>query len=93
MNAHSAHEHHAAGKVPLALILEGVSTRWQMNILQLLGEPSAVQVAVYGHDDVHPVAYRISLDQARHLATQLTELLGAGESCAFEPKVAHGCGS
>jgi len=65
-----------AGKVPLAVVLEGVSPKWQMNILQVLATPTSAPTTVEGHGIVQPLAFRISPDQARHLATQITELLG-----------------
>jgi len=63
-------------KALLAVILEGVSAKWQMNVLQVLATPTTVRVTVDGHGTVDPIAYSITQDQARHLATQITEILG-----------------
>lgn len=60
----------------LAIVLDGVSERWQMNVLQILGCPTIEQVNVDGHGTVEALAIRLTQDQARHLATQITELLG-----------------
>jgi len=65
-----------AGKTLLAVVLDGVSPKWQMNVLQVLATSTSVQTTVDGYGTVDPVAFRISPDQARHLATQITELLG-----------------
>jgi len=65
-----------AGKVLLAVVLEGVSAKWQMNVLQVLATPTSVRVPVEGHGIIEPVAFIISQDQARRLATQIVELLG-----------------
>jgi hypothetical protein len=60
----------------LAFMLEGVPAQWQMNVLQVLAKPAPLQVALEGQGDVDVIGYQITRDQARHLATQIAELLG-----------------
>jgi len=62
--------------VPLAILLEGVSENWGMNVLQILGHPTLARVVIDGHGTVEAPAIRLSREQARHLATQIVELLG-----------------
>ena len=64
------------GRIPLVIVLEGVSERWQMNVLQFLGNLKSVEVKLDGHGTIEAPAILISPDQARHLATQITECLG-----------------
>jgi hypothetical protein len=61
---------------PVALVLDGVSAKWQRNVLQVLATPTSIRVAVDGHGHVDPIAFRVTPTQARHLAKQITELLG-----------------
>ena len=68
--------HSFAERTLLAVVLEGVSTNWQKNVLQVLATPISVRVMVEGHGTVNPTAFAISQAQARHLATQITEILG-----------------
>jgi hypothetical protein len=70
----------AVGPARLAVVLEGVSTKWQMNVLQVLATPVSVQVEVDGYGTVFPIAYSISAEQARMLALQISEALRR-ESC------------
>jgi len=65
-----------AAKTPIAVVLEGVSEKWQMNVLQVLATPTSVRVAMEGHGTVYPIGFLISQDQARQLATQIIEILG-----------------
>ena len=60
----------------LAIVLEGVSEKWQMNILQIRGWPSRVSVTLEGYCTVDAPAISLTPNQARHLATQITEILG-----------------
>ena len=60
----------------LAFVLEGVPTKWQMDVLQFVAVPTTIQVYLEGCGTIQPVAYQLSQEQARHLATQITELLG-----------------
>ena len=64
------------GRVRLAVILEGVPDKWQKNVLQVLASPTTAEVTVDGCGPVDAVAFRLTQEQARHLATQITELLG-----------------
>jgi len=63
-------------EVPLAIVLEGVSEKWQMNVVQILGRPTAATVKVDGYGTIAAAAFLLSPEQARHLAAQITELLG-----------------
>ena len=63
--------------VPLAVVLEGVSERWQMNVLQILGRPTSAKMKIDGYGTIAARAFVLSPAQARHLATQITELLGS----------------
>ena len=63
-------------RIPLAIVLEGVRGDWQANVLQVLARPGSAEVTVEGHGVVQATAFSPSPDQARHLATQITELLG-----------------
>ncbi len=60
----------------LAIVLEGVSENWQMNILQIRGCPTRVKVTLEGYGTVDAAAISLSPNQARHLATQIIEILG-----------------
>lgn len=62
--------------VPLAILLEGVSEKWGMNVLHILGRPASVTVEVDGHGTMDAPAILLSQPQGRHLATQIIELLG-----------------
>jgi hypothetical protein len=60
----------------LAIVLEGVSEKWGMNVLQILGRPTCAMVEVEGYGTIEAPAILLSQSQARHLATQIIELLG-----------------
>jgi len=60
----------------LAIVLDGVSENWQRNVLQIRGSSTRIDVIVDGYGPVEAPAIRLSPSQARHLATQITELLG-----------------
>ena len=60
----------------LAIILDGVSEQWQMNVLQISGCCSSIKVSLEGYGIIEAPAIRLTQFQARHLATQITELLG-----------------
>ena len=62
--------------VPLAILLEGVSEKWGMNVLQILGRPGSAEVEIDGQGTINAPAIVLSQSQARHLATQIIELLG-----------------
>ena len=60
----------------LAIVLEGVSEQWQMNVLQVRGCPRTVKVTLDGFETVEVPAISLRPSQARHLATQIIEVLG-----------------
>jgi hypothetical protein len=62
--------------VALAVVLEGVPDRWQMNVLQILALRTCAKVSVAGFGTIEAPAIVLTQDQARHLATQITEILG-----------------
>jgi hypothetical protein len=64
----------------LAIVLDGVPERWQMNVLQIRGYRTRAKVDVEGYGPVDSPAIRLTPSQARHLATQITELLGPENS-------------
>jgi hypothetical protein len=70
-------ENHAekARDTELAIVLEGVSERWQMNVLQIRGCPMHVNVKLDGYGTIDAPAISLTPKQARHLATQITEIL------------------
>jgi hypothetical protein len=63
-------------EVKLAILLDGITEKWQMNVLQILGRPGSAKVEVDGHGTIEAPAILLSQTQARHLATQIIELLG-----------------
>lgn len=70
----------SASETALAIVLEGVSEKWQMNVLQIRGCPTQVKVVVDGYGAVDTPAIALTPDQARHLATQISEILGLERS-------------
>jgi hypothetical protein len=62
--------------LPFAILLQGVSEKWQKNVLQIRGSSSRVAVHVDGCGTIRVPAICLSPEQARHLATQITEILG-----------------
>ena len=60
----------------LAILLEGPSEKWQMNVLQILGRPTSAKVELEGRGTIEAPAILLSQTQARHLATQIIEILG-----------------
>lgn len=64
-------------RVPLAVVLDGVSDRWGMNVLQVLGQQTSAWVNLDGYGVVKTAAVRLSKEQARHLAAQIIELVGS----------------
>jgi hypothetical protein len=63
---------------PLAIVLEGVSERWQMNVLQIRGCLTTVKVTLDGYGSVEAPAISLTTSQARDLAIRITEILGWG---------------
>lgn len=66
-----------------AILLEGVSDKWQMNVLQIRGCPTRVKVVVDGYGTVDAPAISLTANQARHLATQISEILGSERTNIF----------
>jgi hypothetical protein len=62
--------------IPMAVVLDGVSQRWGMNVLQILARPSSAQVTIEGRGTVSAPALVLSKQQARDLARQIIEMLG-----------------
>jgi hypothetical protein len=62
--------------IAFAVVLDGVSERWQMNVLQVLACPTRAKVTVEGCGTIDAPAILLTPAQARHLATQITEILG-----------------
>lgn len=60
----------------LAVVLQNVSEKWQMNVLQIRGRPTRVKVVVDGYGTIDAPAISLTPNQARRLATRITELLG-----------------
>ena len=63
-------------ELPLAILLEGISEKWGMHVLQILGRPTSAKVEVDGHGRIDTPAILLSQSRARYLATQIIELLG-----------------
>jgi hypothetical protein len=66
---HSEKSHDTA----LAIVLEGVPERWQMNVLQIRGCPTHVNVELDGYGMIDAPAISLTPRQARRLATQITD--------------------
>jgi hypothetical protein len=64
-------------EVRLAIVLDGVSEKWQMNVLPILARPTTASVEVDGYGAIDATAFVLSPEQARHLAIQIIELLGS----------------
>ena len=60
-----------------AIVLRGVSEKWQKNLLQVRGCPTTARVEIDGYGLVEAPAILLTQDQARHLATQIIEILGS----------------
>ena len=69
--------------VPLAVILQGMSQLWGMSVLQILGRPASAKVEIDGLGTIQAPAILLSQSQARHLATQIIELLGPENRALF----------
>ena len=51
------------------------SEKWNQNVLQIMAAPGRVHVEVAGHGVVTAPAFRLSCNQARRLAAEITHLL------------------
>ena len=63
-------------EMALAVVLQGVSKKWQKNVLQVRGCPTRVEVTLDGYGTVDAPAISLTPDQARHLALRILEILG-----------------
>jgi hypothetical protein len=62
--------------IPMAVVVDGISERWGMNVLQILACPSSAQITIEGHGAVSAPALVLSKRQARDLARRILEMLG-----------------
>jgi hypothetical protein len=62
--------------IPMAVVLDGVSEQWGINVLQILARPSSAEVTVDGYGTVAAPALVLSKGQALELARQIIELVG-----------------
>ncbi|HEY7338350.1 MAG TPA: hypothetical protein VH639_25920 [Bryobacteraceae bacterium] len=76
MRSRTQERERCAGRTPLAIVVEGVSAQWQINVIQVLAAPASTPVAVEGYGIVNAAGFSLSPDQARRLAAQILELLG-----------------
>ena len=60
----------------LAIVLEGVSEEWQMNVLPIRGSPTQIDVTLDGFGTINVPAISLTPGQARRLAAQIIETLG-----------------
>ena len=61
----------------IAIVLEGVSEKWQRNVIQIRGNAMRVSVELDGHGTINAPAISLTPDQALHLARQISEILGS----------------
>jgi hypothetical protein len=80
MTVPSAAEGHSQDSLPLAIVLAGVSDEWQKNVLQIRGLLASASVTIDGCGAIVATALVLAPDQARHLATQIIEILGPEHS-------------
>jgi hypothetical protein len=52
MTSRAQTDSRSTAEVPLAILLEGVSEKWGMNVLQILGRPASAKVEVDGHGTI-----------------------------------------
>jgi len=74
----SATERELVATTPFAIVLEGITTRWQANVIQLPGALTRTKVALDGYGEIDATALVLSKDQARRLAAEINELLQSG---------------
>jgi hypothetical protein len=75
-NEFSKIDNTSRGAALVALVLDGVSAKWQMNLIQMLATPTSLRVNVEGHGTVEPIAFVITQEQARLLVAQIIQTLG-----------------
>lgn len=71
----SATERELVATTPFAIVLEGITARWQINVIQLPGALTRTKVALDGYGEVDATALVLSQDAARCLAAEIIELL------------------
>lgn len=78
--SHITESHSLNDNTALAIVLAGVPEEWQKNVLQIRGRLTSAPVKLDGHGTLVATAVVLSPDQARHLATQIIEILGPEDS-------------
>ena len=71
----SATERELGATTPFAIVLEGITTRWQINVIQLRGALTRTKVTLDGYGEIDATALVLSKDHARRLAAEINELL------------------
>ena len=71
----SATKRELVATTPFAIVLEGITTRWQTNVIQLPGALTRTRVALDGCGEIDATALVLGKDQARRLAAEINELL------------------
>ena len=61
----------------VAVVVDGVPEEWEQNVVQVMAAQGRVHVDIAGRGTVTAAAFRLSRDQARRLAVEITELLGS----------------
>jgi hypothetical protein len=84
----SSGRHEFSETAPIAVVVEGVSEEWDQNVLQVMATPGRVHVDIAGRGTVTATAFRLSRDQARRLAVEITQILGSesGPASALTPE-------
>jgi hypothetical protein len=60
-----------------AIVVEGVSERWQMNVIQIRGHATRVTVELDGYGAISAPAVSLTRNQALHLARHIIDLVGS----------------
>lgn len=60
-----------------AIVVEGVSEKWQMNVIQIRGNATLVTVELDGYGAISAPAVSLTRKQALHLARQIIDLVGS----------------
>ncbi len=75
VQASAAKPEELVATTPFAIVLEGITARWQINVIQLPGALTRTKVALDGYGEIDSTALVLSKDQARRLAAEINELL------------------
>jgi len=75
VQASAAKREELVATTPFAIVLEGITARWQINVIQLQGALTRTQVALDGYGEIDSTALVLNKDQARRLAAEINELL------------------